>query len=502
MDSKYMTEKLMFTRTLCKALGERGYPTFIVGGFVRDYYILKRPVLGGMELATKASTSDLVEVLSETPFKVHVIANNGAVLEIGKHCWTISTFRTSWKTKESDSSLLPATIHTDLSQRDFTVNAVAYDIVNKAFVDPYYGRTDGAMNLLTAIGTASCRFKEDYIRMFRACRLVATHSFSALSLKQSITHTLEQEDLLADANLADIASEIDKCFKWADKPSLMLNMMLDTGLLKAVLPELEACVDFEQNEHHNHDLYTHIVLAVDHVKKTTPLVRWAALFHDLGKISTLTIKDGKRTFVGHEKKSAEIAEEIMTRLGFSDYKKKLISLLVYNHMYSIKDDMNDKTIRKFIAKIGIENIVPFFRLKQADKLANGNYTVEQIKVWMSSSIKRIKESCKAIDASKPFCVASLEVDGHDVIDILGIPAGEQVGAILKELFEDVLEEPTRNERAYLTQKVIEIGSRSNLNKCGVCFWFDTISGCTATDLPYIKADSKACTDFAFYAGQA
>jgi putative nucleotidyltransferase with HDIG domain len=220
------------------------------------------------------------------------------------------------------------------------------------------------------------------------------------------------------------------------------------GALAVILPELDRTVGVEQNEYHPDDVFWHSLKSCDCVPKGDILLRWAALLHDIGKVDAkqTLVEDEKEprvVFYGHEKLSASVAGEVLGRLRYANEFVKRCVHLIRHHMYYYQPEWNRGTVRKFIRKIGEENLGHLFTLRTADLMSRG---LEERAREVEELRRRAMDE---IDAELALRIEDLAIDGHDVMKVVGVDAGERVGKILHDLFEQVLERPSINERTIL-----------------------------------------------------
>lgn len=216
-------------------------------------------------------------------------------------------------------------------------------------------------------------------------------------------------------------------------------MLQNTGLLKFIIPELNECVGFDQkNPHHDKDVFNHIMAVLDNSPDILA-VRLAALLHDIGKPRTFTIDEkGIGHFYGHNMISADMAEIILKRLKFNSDIIKKVTIIIKEHM-SAYNIMKNKALKKFIARVGVQNIEDLFELQIADsKGHNSNSDFSPI-------LKRREEVRKILKSGEAFNINHLKINGNDLIE-LGIKPGKQIGIILNKLLDMVMEKPELNNK--------------------------------------------------------
>jgi tRNA nucleotidyltransferase (CCA-adding enzyme) len=217
------------------------------------------------------------------------------------------------------------------------------------------------------------------------------------------------------------------------------------------MPELTACQKVSEGELHRYDLYHHLLYACDAAPRDNPVVRMAALLHDLGKPRTMTrTPEGAVHFHRHEELSARLAEKILRRLRFPNHVVKRASHLVAQHMFNYEDNWSDAAVRRFIARVGAENIPDILALRRADQLAMiGERFVSSSLIALEKRIEEVLAKDGALS------LKDLAVNGDDLKLELGIPGGPKIGIILNALLESVLDDPEQNER----ERLLKIAKR-------------------------------------------
>jgi len=198
-----------------------------------------------------------------------------------------------------------------------------------------------------------------------------------------------------------------------------------------------------QNNYHKYTIYRHTMETVDSIKGD-PVLRLSAMFHDIAKPRLREKINGRWKFFGHATASAELTKEIMMRLKFSNERITRVTHLIAHHMFDYKQELSDKAVRRFIKRIGADNVDALIALRKADDLAHGwgrefEKDIEKFKNRIDSQIKK----------SYPFIISDVAVNGHDVMNILGLQPGPKVGQILNQLLEMVIERPEHNQKENL-----------------------------------------------------
>ncbi len=432
-------------REILRRLQGAGYRAYVVGGCVRD--LLRGVPVSDWDIATSARPD---RVLAIYPHAIPTGIKHGTVTvptEAGP-C-EVTTFRVEYgysDARHPDRVEFVPDLEADLARRDFTMNAIAWDPEGRHEVDPFGGRADLAARLLRAVGDPSARFLEDGLRPVRAARFAATLEFE-----------IEPEtfEALKRSQVARVAPERlrDELMKilGARLPSVGFEVLRRSGLLPVIFPELAACVAVPQNRYHAYDVYLHTLYTVDAAPAGKPVVRLAALFHDVGKPLTRVERgNGEATFYNHQFESARLAAEAMTRLRFSREMTERVVHLVRQHMFDYRPEWTDAAVRRFVRAVGPESIADLFDLRIADNVGNGT------KTGFPHYLEELRSRIDAVLlAREALTVRDLRVDGGDVMRELGLAPGPKVGEILNRLLEEVLEEPALNERDRLLQRMRE-----------------------------------------------
>jgi poly(A) polymerase/tRNA nucleotidyltransferase (CCA-adding enzyme) len=428
-------------RAVVAALRAAGKQAYLVGGGVRDLLAGLKAV--DFDVATDARPEDVRRIFPRTaPTGI----KHGTVTVLGPRAnYEVTTFRRDGKygdARHPDDVTYARTIEEDLSRRDFTFNALAYDPAEDRLIDLFGGVEDFERGVVRAVGDAVERFSEDGLRPVRAVRLAARFEFEIEEeTLNAIPKVLERIRMVAVERVRD---ETVKMLATAPKPSYGVELMRETGLLDVYIPELLEGYGVTQNEFHAYDVYTHSLYSCDAAPAEKPLVRLAALLHDVGKPRTRVVREGRVTFYNHQAVSRRMARRILDRLRFSKKERDRVLHLIYYHMFGYTPSWTDAAVRRLIRKVGRENIADLFDLRIADWFGNGtNYGFPG---YLRALERRINE---AIAREEAFTEKDLAVDGRDVMAALEIAPGPEVGEALSYLLERVLEDQSLNERERL-----------------------------------------------------
>ena len=447
-----------------QVLAKNNFEVYFVGGCVRNI-ILKKDIKD-WDLTTNATPQELTKLFKKS-FYDNEFGTVGIPIKIDNQPQVveITTFRTeksSSPTHKPDEVSWGKTIEEDLARRDFTINAIALRLTSFVqgkspefeIVDPYEGQKDIEKKVVRSVGDPDKRFKEDALRLLRAIRIATELEFK---IEEKTYEKIKQNAKLIEHISAErIKKELLRIIinKNAYEGIMLLK---ESGLLNYIIPELLEGIGVSQKRpgrHHTTDVFTHNVLSLKFCPSVNPLVKFAALLHDIGKPRVASKdKEGFVIFHNHEVVGAKIAGQICDRLKFSKKEKEKIVTLIRWHMFSVNENQTDAAIRRFIRRIGVDNVKDMMDLRVGDRLGGGTQTAES---WRLKLFKeKVEEQLKPL----PFSINDLKVDGTDVMNLLKIKPGPIVGKILNLLFEEVDEDLSKNNKAYLTKRIIELGKK-------------------------------------------
>jgi tRNA nucleotidyltransferase (CCA-adding enzyme) len=430
-------------RSLASVFADAGHQCWLVGGAVRDLH-LGRP-LTDLDIATDARPDEVAKLFRTV---IPTGARHGTVTVLYRGTtFEVTTFRTEEGYSDGrrpDRVSFAPSILDDLARRDFTINAMAWDVLHDRLEDPHAGRADLAARTIRAIGSPDERFREDGLRPLRACRFAAQLGFVVEpGTLAAIPRAL---DVTARVSAERMRDELVKILG-APRPSDGLGLMRETGLLALVVPELAACDGVAQGDLHCWDVLAHSFASCDAAPRADLVLRLAALLHDVGKPPTLATGPGGRpTFHGHEQRSREMAAALLERLKFPSVVIRDVAHLVGEHMFNYTEEWSDAAVRRLVARVGEGYIDALIALRRADQagMCPGNADS------YPAGLARFAEHIRAVrEGSRALTVRELAIDGTDVMSRLGIPAGPAIGRVLAELLETVLDDPAQNERGRL-----------------------------------------------------
>jgi len=433
-------------RDILRRLGDAGHRAYVVGGAVREL-LRGTDRLPDWDLGTSATPD---EVLALYPGAITTGARFGTVtIPTPAGACEVTTFRVESEYRDArrpDRVTFVRELEEDLKRRDFTVNAIAWDPLAGRLVDPCGGLADLERGVLRAVGDPRRRFQEDGLRPVRAARFAATLEFELEpATAEALVHTREEVGRVAAERIQD---ELLKMLR-AREPSRGFEVLRHGLLLDVWLPELAECVAVPQNRYHAYDVYYHTLFTCDAAPAEKPVVRLAALFHDVGKPRTRVERGlDEATFYNHQVVGAEMACEAMERLRFGREITARVVHLVRQHMFDYRTEWTDAAVRRFIRSVGVDQIADLFDLRIADNIGNGT------KTGFPHYLEELRARVDAIlEAQEALTVRDLAIDGNDVMKAMGMPPGPRVGRILDRLLEEVLEDPALNRREILLERV-------------------------------------------------
>lgn len=417
-----------------------GFEAYAVGGCIRDSILGRKP--NDWDVTTSATPDQVKELFRRT---IDTGIQHGTVtVMLDKEGYEVTTYRIDGEYEDSrhpKEVIFTPNLVEDLKRRDFTINAMAYN-EEAGLVDVFGGLEDIKQGIIRCVGNAEERFTEDALRMLRAIR------FSA-----QLGYTIEEDTKAAITKLAGNLSRIsaerirEELLKLLVSPHPdYLRVAYETGVTAVVLPEFDKCMQTPQkHKHHCMDVGNHILCSLGRVAPVKEL-RLAMLFHDIGKPDTLEIdEDGTTHFHGHPKVGAQMTEAMMKRLRFDNDTLSTVCRLVEFHDYGngVKPDM--RMVRRAVNKVG-EDIFPLLcQVRRADVMAQSEYLREE-KLEALATWEHLYE--EIVEKKQCLSLKTLAVSGSDLI-AAGMKPGKELGEVLKELLNHVLDYPEDNQKELL-----------------------------------------------------
>jgi len=437
-------------RIIINKLEEAGYKAYAAGGCIRDSLLGRDPQ--DWDIASSAPPQKVTAVFNGRRTILTGMKHGTVTLVLNGVNYEITTFRTETLYSDGrrpDSVVFTNNLYEDLSRRDFTVNAMAFN-ETEGLVDPFNGQEDLEKKVLRCVGDPSARFSEDALRMLRAVRLSAQLGFTVESAAYDAIKA--NAPLLGRISAERIASEFNAILM-SDRPET-IYLLVDTGLISHIAPEFEACISTRQDSrYHSHNVGEHTVRSVALAEKDL-IQRMSLFLHDIGKpFSISTDEKGGRHFSGHAAVSAEIADKILKRLKYPRKFSVMVRKLVLNHDIKFKND--DFCIRKLLAQYGEELLFRLIRIREADIGAqNPEFAGERL-----GRLAKFKESAERI-IGEGACTSleRLAVKGSDLAAAGVTEEGRIIGEILGRLLDAVIEKPSLNEKDKLLELAASIKS--------------------------------------------
>ena len=448
---------------IAAALASAGFEAYLVGGCVRDI-LLRELALSHIEgpkdwdVATNAKPEEIMKIFPDSVYEndfgtvgVKTESEDAAVKII-----EITTYRIEGKYSDKrhpDDIKFAKTIEEDLSRRDFTVNALAMDLKGD-IIDPYEGKNDLRKKIIRTVGDPDDRFSEDALRLMRAVRFAIQLDFEIESAtKKAIAAHASELSHVAQERIRDELSKI----LMTPNAAKGIIMLEELGLLAYILPELREGIGVGQNLHHIYTVFEHNVRALAYAtKENYPLeIRMASLLHDVGKPRSKQGDGSNSTFYQHEYIGAKMATKMLDRLRFPREFVEKVSHLVRSHMFYYNvGEISDAGVRRFVKRVGPENIDDLLKVREADRIGSGvkkaiPYKLRHL-LFMIDKVKR-----------DPLSPKMLAINGDDIMALLALPQSLRVGWILHSLLEEVLDDPQKNTKEYLTARALELNKLSD-----------------------------------------
>ena len=443
-------------------LTSHGYEAYIVGGCVRDSILGKKP--NDWDITTSATPEEVkrifhrtidtgiqhgtVTILVDKKYSAMDASFYGQEVMHTDYAYEVTTYRvdgTYEDHRRPKEVTFTASLAEDLKRRDFTINAMAYND-SQGIVDLFGGREDLENGIVRCVGNAYERFDEDALRILRAVRFAAQLGFSIEDKTECAMK--KQARFLKDISAERIQVELTKLII-SNHPELLVKAY-ELGLTAVFLPEFDAMMQTGQNNpYHIYSVGLHTIEVMKNVPANM-IMRYAALLHDVGKPVTKTTDEaGVDHFYGHQDKGADMAKVILRRLKLDNHTIDSVCRLVKNHDYGIGGGVGIKAFRRFLGKLGKDNYNDYMTIRRADMAGQSEYRREEkLKAIadMEAMYDRVESEAQCIS------IAELAVDGKQLI-ACGMKPGRELGVMLHELLERVLDEPSLNTKEQLLKIV-------------------------------------------------
>jgi len=459
-----------YVTCVTKTLKKAGFEVFIVGGCVRDLIMNREPK--DWDITTNAKPDEIIPLFKKTIYEnkfgtvrvciqkeginvTHETSHepgsgeNSVTHETEYSIIEVTPYRIEAKYSDfrhPDEVKFSDNIEDDLKRRDFTINAMAYNVFKGHLVDLYKGQQAIKDKVIATVGNPNDRFNEDALRMLRAIRFSTQLNF--VVSHETMESILKNSGLLKNISAERIRDEFNKIIM-SDNSVIGITMLQKLGLLKHIIPELEEGIGCEQKGSHIYDVWEHSLHALDNAtRKKWPLeIRLSALFHDVGKPRSRRKGIKKEyTFYGHEVIGARITKQIMERLKYpKDITEKIISF-TRNHMFfSDTEKISLSAVRRIIQHVGKDNIWDLMKVRECDRVG----------MKKAEAPYRLRKYFAMIEEvlHDPISVSQLAVDGEYMINVLHMKPGPRMGWILSALLEEVLDDPLINTKEHLSELV-------------------------------------------------
>lgn len=421
---------------LVKLLQSKGYKAYWAGGCVRDMLLGKEPQ--DFDIVTNAKPDKIEEIISHT---IPVGKQFGVILAVEKgHNFEIATFRSD--SGYSDGRRPDAVTFTsakqDAMRRDFTINGMFYDPIAKKIYDYVNGQKDLEAHLIRFIGVPHERILEDHLRIIRAIRFKNAFQFQYHpDTYKAVKKHIKLADKVSNERLRD---EINKMLMSQNNTEAIEDMQ-DTGVLKVILPEIEAMKGVAQpyRYHKEGDVFDHTMKCLKSLTKNAELdLRWAVLLHDIGKPETFKLGPKRIRFDHHIEEGEKIAKDILKRLKFPRKQmQKIIWLAEHHMMMAPLLKMTKARQRHWFLKPWFKDLMELFKADIAGTTPSDYSLYEKIEKKYKEGLKEVPKEPKKL------------ISGEDVMKILGLKPGKRIGQILERIRHLQLEKKIKTKKEAL-----------------------------------------------------
>lgn len=441
-------------KEVAQALEKAGYEAYLVGGCVRDLLLGKEPK--DWDITTNATPEKIQRLFPHTYYN-NEFGTVGVVTESGNPATEVvevTTYRTEGTYADFRRPLevsFTDSLEEDLARRDFTINAMAYSISRENLIDTFGGLEDLRREIIRAVGDPNQRFSEDALRMLRAIRLAAELNLAIEG--ETLTAIAQNAPLLEHISRERIRDEFIRIIA-SPSPAVGMALLRQTGLMRYVLPELEETYDVGQNRSHIYDVFEHLVRSVQHAadRNFSLAVRLAALLHDIGKPATKAYDPalGDHTFYNHEVVGAAITKRALDRLKFPhDLRDKVVALVRWHMFFSDPEKITLSAVRRIIQRVGKENIWDLLHLRMCDRIGSGKPKEQPFRLRKYTAM--VEQALR-----DPISVSMLAINGTNLMEHFHVKSGPAIGWVLHALLEEILEDPSKNNREYLLARAQEL----------------------------------------------
>ena len=433
---------------------QAGFEAFLVGGCVRDHFMGVTPK--DYDVTTNATPEQIIEIFGEDhTFYDNAFGTVGVKTDAEEQYLKIvevTPYRLESgysDNRHPDHVSFSQKIEDDLSRRDFTINAIAYSPSKGHYIDLYEGLKDIEEKRIRTVGNPDTRFQEDALRLIRAIRFASQLDFAIDS--ETFNSIYVNHETLKNVSRERIRDEFTKLLM-TKNPASGIFLLLQSNLLQYISKDLVNAVNVSQNKGgHKYDVFEHLVRSLQYAadQDFSLEIRLTALFHDIAKPHTKRTSGGKTTFFGHEVVGERVTRVTSSNLKFSRETIDYVCMLVRWHMFfSDPDQITLTAVRRMLARVGETAMWDLIKLRQCDRIGSGRPNANPYR--LRKYVSMVEEALKA-----PVSLKMLKVDGVLLMKH-GFTAGKQLGNVLFALFDEVLEDPSKNTEEYLVSRATEL----------------------------------------------
>lgn len=428
-------------KLIFKEIENYGGTAYVVGGCVRDSILGKYP--HDWDICSPVPAIELMQHFKYKGYKVIPTGLKHGTIAVILHNkkYEITTFRKDGGYSDGrhpDNVEWTSNLKEDLSRRDFTINAMAYNS-EEGLIDPFGGLKDLENRLVKCVGTPDVRFQEDALRILRAIRFAIRLGFRIETNTQVSIH--RNKNLLSNISVERITSEL--CLMLKSRKMIGRYFATFSDVVGVIIPEIKSMFHFDQkNPYHQYDAYIHSLHVLDNVKSNDMITKLAALFHDIGKPQSFQDgDDGIRHFYGHAKVSAEITNDLMKRMRFdNETRENVVELIKYHDSTLVSEKKN---IKKWLNRIGEKQFKRLIDLQYADAYGHVLSSATE-KVYKLAEVENIFR--EVLNEEECFSMKDLAINGNDIMKLLDIKQGKEVGIYLHTLLNLVIEGEINNTK--------------------------------------------------------
>ncbi len=431
-----------------KDFGEKSNTVpYLVGGYLRDKFLRRRN--HDVDIMLETDALQFARGFAKEygyPSPIFYGKFGTAMIEIGKNKIEFATARKESYEKNSRKPCVKrASVLEDLSRRDFTINAMALNLLNDELIDPFGGKKDIKLKIIRTPVDPDKTFYDDPLRILRGIRFATALNFEIEEkTKMAMAGNARRLQIVSEERIAD---EIMKMIM-ARYPSKGFYLLEEIGILNLILPEVAALKE-KRTDHPCKELFEHTLQVLDNTAALTKnsTLRIAALLHDIGKPRTLKVENGKVSFHRHELVGANMSVKVCKKLKISQKETEIIEHLIRYHLRPhllAKENPTDNALARFIREVGT-NMKGLFIIAQSDITSKNEKKVKQAREKIVYLYERIKNLNRKMKLAK----FKLAITGFDIMDILKLKPGKEVGYIKKQLEEMVLSGILQNKKTEL-----------------------------------------------------